>query len=1182
MRLNESAGARRIIWGLALVATVLLAGVLPVAAQTAAAQPATAVAKPAVLFVSGPLGLSGGGFDLRKNMARISGLGYRVQYATFPGLAGAPADFFEQFDVVVMLEQPTDPYTKTDKGLAPSIAAVHQRIKTYLQGGGGVLMFLMFGYQEELDQLISPYGVNMLTGAYVDANQTPDRLGVFRCAYAPQHSTDPRAAGVTGLWYPVSGKPGDTLDRNVHWGPTTDPFDVDANWTVLASGGPGTQFVPFGKGSGAEQPFQQQPRLLKMTRPLVPLVAVREGVEGQGRLAVCGIDMGVTDFCAGNTLFSGFATGQGLEGKQSDLDRLLMNVVDWMGQASRATGRQTIAASVPASYALEQWHFPTPITNVTTKDRPYLANPDQYVGLIGARTTYSGGKSTVAEYAQAARALGLQYLVFLEDFETLKDDQWDKFKQECEAHSDDKLILIPGIRLQTERGVNFFGFRSGLKLPQPGFLVAGTRKLAQRLDQTFGEASWGEDNGPRHGLACGNFRLEEKFPSGILPENYNVYNPWVSLYTYRYGQFMDSMLPAFLIAAARTEWVSPCTVNLVDSAAELRTEWASDHFKTVYLRDAGLGLKSFGENLGDRGYFLPASYVTNGPKIEEWRSSNLDTAGGFWDWAAQRWFVRMAVSSEAGLKEIVVMNGTKPMYRFLPAGAKRFAQELVLTHNDMHNLILQVTDNAGRQAVSDEEWDKNQLFQLTWCADRNNMLSYSGLPAPQAASGNTGGNYSAPNSMEKNGFRETLLPSVNQDRSRLPHFDGQPNYMASVYPAPNITAGTEQELGGRVSRAIGRELCSPDVAIQTAGLRQIYDPSVKIVHPWLQGPVVPMSLFNADLKYITFSHAGHQPAPVILEGSIKILKDLTFGPDQRMGISVLTMQAWNPLGGYDTAAIQHSSTGDLVTKMSFTDPHVASADGAFNKGAYIWFYPSAYGSAGLFSLQDDLIYSYRNRWVGIGFDTAGKTFKAGTVLKYRIVAMISGFDELPATQLPERFRTAMGLAAPGQTGYKITVEQGRIMDQDYLLRIDGQGKGFAGEIAWPPNALPVSLPIVVENLNDRWTSVLYDRTAKRLRPLGGAGGRAYAHRALDESQGKLFLGHPFTLDQANLNLSAVQTGPQEITLQINNPTDAPVTTKVTRAPQFDFVTNADFPATIPAGSMVEYVLTGATVTKAGG
>ncbi|HEY3416496.1 MAG TPA: hypothetical protein VGM23_06405, partial [Armatimonadota bacterium] len=762
----------------------------------------------------------------------------------------------------------------------------------------------------------------------------------------------------------------------------------------------------------------------------------------------------------------------------------------------------------------------------------------------------------------------------------LKDAEFDQFKKDCEANSDDKLILIPGSRVQTERGVNFFGFRTGIKLPQPSFLVPGTRKFAQRLDQIFGEASWGEDNGPRHGIAIGNFRLEEKYPSGIPPENYNVYNPFVSIYTYRNGKLMDSMLDAYLKCAGRTEWVSPIIVNLVDSAAELRSEWTSDHFKTVYLRDPGQGLNGFKQNLGDRGYFLPTSYVTSGPKIEEWRSSFLSHDGSFWDWTRYRWFLRMAVSSDAGLKEIRVMNGTKPMYRFLPGGAKHFEQELVITHNDMHNLILIVTDNKGRQAISDEEWDKNHLFQLTWCADRNNMLSYSGLPAPKASTGMTGGNYSAPNSMEKGGFRETLLPYVNQDRTRLPHFDGQPWYASSVGPAPGIYNGTESETCARSARDIGRALCSPDVAIQTASCRLVYDPSIKVVHPWLQGPLVPMSLFNADLRYITFSHAGHQPAPVVLEGTVKILKDITFPKEVRMGIGVLSMQAWNPRGGYDTAAIQHSKTGDLVTKMSFTDNNLPYADGAFNRGAYVYFYPSLYGSTGLFSLTDDLVYTYRNKYVGIGFDTAGKTFKAGTELKYRIIALISGFDEMPSTQLPERFRTLMGLGEKGQTGYTVTTEQGKVLDTDYILSIDGQQQGFAGEVVMPATTpIPVSVPIIVENLNDHWSSVLYDRESKRFRPLGMEGNKAYCQRALDERKGKIFIGHPFTLDKPALWLSAVQTDKDEITLQLHNPSDRPETAKVTRSPYFDFVTCTDFDVSVPAGTTVEYLLKGTTVQQ---
>jgi hypothetical protein len=123
---------------------------------------------------------------------------------------------------------------------------------------------------------------------------------------------------------------------------------------------------------------------------------------------------------------------------------------------------------------------------------------------------------------------------------------------------------------------------------------------------------------------------------------------------------------------------------------------------------------------------------------------------------------------------------------------------------------------------------------------------------------------------------------------------------------------------------------------------------------------------------------------------------------------------------------------------------------------------------------------------------------------------------------------------------------------------------------------------VVENLNDHWTSVLYDREKKRLRPLGMEGNQAYCQRGLDERGGKIFLGHPFTLDHPELWLSVVQTGAQELTMQIHNPTDAAVTARVTRSPYFDFVTCPNFAAAVPAGTTADYVLTGTKAEKVGG
>jgi len=1132
--------------------------------------PAGDARRPAVLFLSMPMQMHYGGAYLRQNMQRLDGQGYRVAYYSYSDFKKKRPETIQQFDVVVLLDPPQVDW-QGNQQLRPETVTQFKEIRKLLRAGGGLMVFVVpseFG-RKALAPLVEPYGLRSLTGCYTDPNPALGTFGCINYAYSTEIAQHPLTEGVRGLWYPIGAKTGAVTTFDTLRNANTAPFDVDEAWTVLAAGRATTAFKPFSAAEGADAPWLQQPQFKTMKTSPVPLVAVRENVEGAGRVAVCGINMVFTDFCAGNTVYDGVCTGKGLEGKPSDLDRLLMNVLDWLGEPSMKAGRKTIEASIRETFAIAPFRWPEPLK--VDGSRPLRPNPDQFVGLVGARSTYSGGKSTVAQYAKAARELGLQYLVFLEDYASLKDEQFDEFQRECEKNSDDRLVLIPGIRIQNNLGIHYFGFKKGLKLPRPSYLKEGTRKLVQLRPTTWmaGQYRWVVDNGGREGMANGNFRLEEKKPSGVPPSDYNVLNPFISIYTYKDGKLVDTMLDTFFKCAARTEWVSPIAVNLVDSAEDLRREWNSDHFKTVYLREPGQGLAGFTEdNIGDTYGYVPITYVTNGPRIEEWRSSGFDFAGGWWDWTRYRWFVKMAVSSEAGLKEVRVMNGKRMIRRFLPGGAKRFEHTMVLTHNDMHNLILIVTDREGHQAVSDEEWDKNQLLQLTWCSDRNNMLSYAGLPAPKAASGSTAGNYPTPSNLEKGGFRENLVPAINQDRSRLPHFDGQPLYVAQVSPPPILLMATESEGGGRIARDIGRDLCSPDVAIQTASCRLVYDKSVERPHPWTRGPLVPMKWFNADLRYITFSHAGHQPTPVILEGTIKVLKDVTFPKDRRIGIRVLTMTAWRKLCGYDTAAIQHSKTGDLVTRISYVDDRVAGAQGAFNHGAYIYIYPSIFGSVGLFSLNDDLFYNYSNKCAKVGFDTAGKTVKAGTELKYRIIVLVSGFDEIPSTSLPERFREQLGLAQKGRVGYTVNAEHGTVTDTDYVLTIDGKGMGFAGEIVLP-RYFPVSLPVVVENLNDKWTSVLYDRDAKRMRPLGMHDNKAYCHRALDERKGKIFIGHPFTLDKPQLWLSVVQTGVKELTLQVHNPTDRAVVTKVRQSPFFDMVSTEEVEVTVPAGQTVE-------------
>jgi len=316
---------------------------------------------------------------------------------------------------------------------------------------------------------------------------------------------------------------------------------------------------------------------------------------------------------------------------------------------------------------------------------------------------------------------------------------------------------------------------------------------------------------------------------------------------------------------------------------------------------------------------------------------------------------------------------------------------------------------------------------------------------------------------------------------------------------------------------------------------------------------------------------------VILEGRIKFLKDLTFAKDRLLGVLVLVMSS-NAGCGYEQAAI-HTGTEDRTIPLAYGGPSAGSAAGSFKRGAYVYLYPSPLGSVGVMSLDDNLAYDYNNGYLQVGYDLRGKSVKAGDELQYRILVVATGFNEPVGTRLPEALRGQLGVNDAGKVGYAVKVEQGAIVGKEYLLRIDGQGAGFAGEIVLP-EGFPVSLPVVVENLNDKWTSVLYDREKQQLRPLGMHDNKAYCHRAPEDRGGRIFIGHPFTLDHPELWLSVVQTGKVTLTLQINNPTDRAATVRIRRSPYFDFVSCEDFSADVPAGGTVEYVATAGSVKKA--
>ena len=100
-------------------------------------------------------------------------------------------------------------------------------------------------------------------------------------------------------------------------------------------------------------------------------------------------------------------------------------------------------------------------------------------GLIGARSSYSGGKGTPEEWASAAKKAGYSFLVFLEDYKKISAADFDKLKKQCEKLSDDKFAAFPGITIDDEIGPNAIPI-SGVAMSITSRAVYATRRRDQR------------------------------------------------------------------------------------------------------------------------------------------------------------------------------------------------------------------------------------------------------------------------------------------------------------------------------------------------------------------------------------------------------------------------------------------------------------------------------------------------------------------------------------------------------------------------------------------------------------------------------------------------------------------------------------------------------------------------------
>lgn len=1130
------------------------------------------VHRPAVLFI-GDFG-GGCGYEVAR---RLHEAGFSLNRTSYPGLEETPLTWEQarRYNVIVVSGLGR---SNADMTLTAGNQTTIDTLNRFLQAGGGVFVFPVFGQmvtgKPAQDAFLRPLGLTPLFDEQPYDSQgkvaTSWRLTFgYTTALAPS----PVTQGLTGIWYPA---PVNRVGAQNH----LIPLQTDDNWTTVISGAPSSYTK---KG-----PLQADPP----TEPgsfaqSVPLAAIRE--VGPGRLVCLGI---VPEYLTGahaTTTLESIVLDRGLDGKPSGGYLFLENSLRWLAEPSLAGGELGGATM-----------------DLTMLDNPYktrfgqpYAWPEQvefpavepaWPGVIGARTAYSSGRGSVDEWVTAAKAQGLSFLVFLEEFAELSPGEFDQLKADCKRLSERNFAAIPGFTIDDEVGNHYFYFGDTFPYPDAKFLDP-TGKFFVSRDPTVGGDPYQKGQLAMtvldYAYSISSFRLTAGnylFNQSAAPFA-NWFSNWcaVAVVTAQGEEVLEDFTAGYLNLAAFGNGPTPLALNLVDDPAKLaQTKW-----KTILrMPEAGGYTVSgrldpetkFTQYFNNWNYYPDSPnkiYVSSGPAIESWafvgpRDYGGDNDGDF-VWQNNRWVLRGRASSPVGLQEVLAYDGERLFRRYLPGGAKEYEFVLDLQHDRQHNLIMVVTDTQGGKAVGGEQWDRNHRAEEFMCSDRNNQLSYGYLTRSDGTGILIGGNQTlatpnkrlSPNVSPAGTFKnDALLGAPAFDGAAGGEPDVIENLMAVLpdgkqVPSPQVTDSR-------------RVMHTGDVNIGEGYRAWDFTDNIGVYDVWhTLWRTQPRTDFTVNRRNHFFNIDPDSPLPVFLWSTdIKLLQDL---PNNGFMVAFLRTQRENEWVIRDSEGNVEAGKWDDQSPAP-TAYHSAS----FGLNAYAALLDSPLGSVAMFPLSEGLKLSWSTPQRGqiyAGLDKTASPQQQGE--SARVDVLLLGIPRLTdytrqfadARGTVERFWRDFGLDG-GPTGYRVEAQTGKVTGQRYVLDLDGSvARCFSGKLN---GKLISTLPLRVAGLNDRWSALLYDRKQRGARPVGVLENRAWAVVPM-RGESDLFVGHPLVADRREVWIQVTQVAEKGWKAEVHNPTDRALRVTVRKNPYFDPLKDSRFSTEtleIPAGSSV--------------
>ncbi len=230
----------------------------------------------------------------------------------------------------------------------------------------------------------------------------------------------------------------------------------------------------------------------------------------------------------------------------------------------------------------------------------------------------------------------------------------------------------------------------------------------------------------------GYFRHQD---NAVPPWEYKVNNTF-AVYSTENGQPLDDAFTTYNELQAMNLTYAPTAFSLMDDPAQmaraLQEDWrmvnvAPGEFGDgTYTADYGPGVSAMRKLYKEQiAWLRPYQYITQGPTINCWRGRWEIVIPYQW-YRPDQWHyrARLHVSSDAGLKEVVLMSAGKVAYRFLPNGAKEFDKTFDFENSQQRAMYPVITDMNGRRAIGAYMRNANTLWNENICGDHCNYLAY--------------------------------------------------------------------------------------------------------------------------------------------------------------------------------------------------------------------------------------------------------------------------------------------------------------------------------------------------------------------------------------------------------------------------------------------------------------------------